>query len=200
MDVVNHFAYEHHYLSNFYACTIVYGGIVYASTEHAYQAAKTLDPQRRKMLGLEMNPRLTAASAKHIGRNLNIRPDWEEVKIQIMRELLWLKFDNPTLKQKLIATGDAYLEEGNWWHDTFWGVCHGKLDGRTCKKIRLHQAADERGEIADELLHIGENRLGLLLMEVRALAHGSPSVQDTEARACGCTVMKGWRCPVHDAP
>jgi predicted NAD-dependent protein-ADP-ribosyltransferase YbiA (DUF1768 family) len=40
------FKYEWEFLSNFYPCEIVWEGITYASTEHAYQAAKTQRPQR----------------------------------------------------------------------------------------------------------------------------------------------------------
>ena len=57
-----------------------------------------------------------------------------------MEDLIYQKFStNPELAAKLIATGDALLVEGNWWHDTFFGVCDGK----------------------------GENHLGLILMRVR---------------------------------
>jgi predicted NAD-dependent protein-ADP-ribosyltransferase YbiA (DUF1768 family) len=30
---------------------------------------------------------------------------------------------NPYLAEALLATGDAELEEGNWWHDNTWGAC-----------------------------------------------------------------------------
>jgi hypothetical protein len=71
-----------------------------------------------------------------------MRPDWDEVKIEVMRDVLVSKFQhNSELRQKLIDTGDAYLEEGNWWGDTFWGVCKGK----------------------------GQNKLGLLLIQLRNL-------------------------------
>ena len=63
------------------------------------------------------------------------------MKIDIMRQVLKSKFtQNPELKAKLIATGDAELIEGNNWNDRFWGVCRG----------------------------VGQNHLGKLLMEVRA--------------------------------
>lgn len=43
------------------------------------------------------------------------------------------------LRTKLIATGEKYIEETNWWGDIYWGVCNGK----------------------------GENNLGKILMNVR---------------------------------
>ena len=180
---IDHFAYEWRFLSNFYPVEVrlwitedgmIYARKmpdaaveVYASTEHAYQAAKTFITQKREVFQLASNPRLTAGQAKRIGRKLREqgqRSDWEQVNVGLMRELLQQKFDQETLKQKLLSTGTAYLEEGNTWHDTFWGVCHGKLEGIVCKQ----------GEHA----HIGDNLLGLLLMEVRvALAPPGPKIK-----------------------
>ena len=57
-----------------------------------------------------------------------------------MLEIVRSKFkQNKDLAKKLIETGDAYLEEGNWWGDKIWGVCNGE----------------------------GENRFGKILMQVR---------------------------------
>lgn len=72
-----------------------------------------------------------------------LRPDWEEVKIGIMEEIVRAKFtQNPHLAEKLLATGGQQIAEGNTWGDTCWGV-----DSRT-------------GE--------GENHLGQILMQVRS--------------------------------
>jgi predicted NAD-dependent protein-ADP-ribosyltransferase YbiA (DUF1768 family) len=51
-----------------------------------------------------------------------MRPDWEKIKVQTMRELVTLKFTDPQLAELLLATGDALIKEGNRWGDTFWGV------------------------------------------------------------------------------
>lgn len=153
MNSVNHFAYEFDFLSNFSPVTVVMDGVGYASVEHAYQAAKTTDLEKRWIFSLESNPNLTAGKAKTIGQNLELRPDWAKVKVTVMRDLLLQKFDHNTLTKKLLATGDAYLEEGNWWHDTFWGVCYHKLEGKVCKKPE-HEP-------------YGGNHLGYLLMDIR---------------------------------
>lgn len=73
-----------------------------------------------------------------------------------MRDLLLQKFDKNVLTKKLLATEEAYLEEGNNWHDTFWGVCYHKLEGKVCKK--------------PEHAPFGGNHLGYLLMDVRTHA------------------------------
>jgi hypothetical protein len=157
MERIDHFAYEHDFLSNFYPVAIVMEGAEYGSVEHAYQAAKVLNPEKRRILTLDFNPNLTAGQAKKVGRNLDLRDDWDEVKALIMRELLFQKFGNPALRARLLATGTAELVEGNYWEDRHWGVCYGGLptgfDGRKCKKWP-HDPA-------------GDNKLGQLLMEIR---------------------------------
>jgi ribA/ribD-fused uncharacterized protein len=177
MNKIDHFAYEYDWASNFYPVTITFDGLAYASVEHAYQAAKTIDIEKRWIFTLEVNPRLTAGQAKKLGQKLELRPAWERedgsefqaAKDIIMRELVMQKFTiADVLKKKLVDTGDAYLEEGNWWHDTYWGVCHGKLEGRICKHIGEHLSADDSGEIdPTKIAHLGQNKLGLLLMDIR---------------------------------
>ena len=107
----------------------------YPSAEHAYQAAKTLVPEERLLFATAATPSI----AKRLGRKVTLRRDWEEVKNQVMDNICFQKFSHPELKQKLIDTGDLYLEETNTWGDTYWGVCDGKgrnILGLTLMKIR----------------------------------------------------------------
>ena len=134
--VIDCFKGEYHWLSNFHSCPVHHEGLTFKNTEAAFQASKTLNmDEREKFVGI--NPLI----AKRMGRRVKLRSDWDDVKIVVMREVLRCKFSqNPELKAKLIATGDAELIEGNKHRDVFWGVCNGK----------------------------GNNQLGRLLMEVRA--------------------------------
>lgn len=69
----------------------------------------------------------TPGQAKREGQKLALRDDWERIKIEVMRILLFEKFlSHPDLAERLIATGEAELVEGNTWGDTYWGVCDGK--------------------------------------------------------------------------
>ena len=154
MNRIIQFAYEYDFLSNFHPSRLTFDGVAYATVEHAYQAAKTFDPVKT-IFGADFNPNLSAGQAKRVGQNLNLRDDWEKVKVPIMRLLLLQKFEDAKLKEKLKATGDAYLEEGNWWHDIFWGVCHHKMEGKTCREPQ-HRP-------------FGGNHLGYLLMDVRTV-------------------------------
>ena len=144
--MINNFDGDYAFLSNFYPSRIIYdeeyGHVIYADTvEHAFQAAKTLIPEERE----EIRKAETPGKAKRMGRAVTLRPDWEEVKTDVMRECLRSKFRFAPLAIDLINTGDEELVEGNTWHDNCWGNC-------TCE-----QCANKPGE----------NRLGKLLMEIR---------------------------------
>jgi hypothetical protein len=120
---IKEFEGEFRFLSNFWTAKVSYDGIEYPTTEHAFQAAKTLD------FGLrwEISQLPTPGKAKRAGRKLPLRPDWDQVKDQIMLELTILKFMNHRkLKEALLATGTAELVEGNNWGDAYWGVVKGQ--------------------------------------------------------------------------
>lgn len=111
------------WLSNFHLVGIVYEGVRYPSSEHAYQAAKTLDIEERRRIASMPKP----SDAMYAGRALQARPDWFAVRVQVMTDILRLKFAPGTeLAERLLATGDAHLEEGNYHGDRFWGTVHGK--------------------------------------------------------------------------
>ncbi len=122
MSVIDSFQDEYRFLSNFFLSEVNYKGVIWPSSEHLYQALKTLDLIKREEIR-----QATPGKAKRLGKKVEMRSDWDEVKDQIMSDVVWLKFSqNPELAQKLIETGDAELIEGNWWGDTYWGVCKGK--------------------------------------------------------------------------
>lgn len=135
---------EHRFLSNFYPAEVRMSGMEYPTVEHAFQAAKTTDPNLRWKVRAAGTP----GEAKRMGKNLELRPDWEEIKLEVMLALVRYKFTHHAeLAKKLLATGNATLVEGNDWGDTFWGACRKGFHG---------QAPLE-----------GQNHLGLILMKVR---------------------------------
>lgn len=120
--MINKFGGKHWWLSNFSLVpnSIRYGDMPYPTVEHAFQAAKTLDLGQRALIRSAATP----GHAKRLGREVQLRHDWEEVKFGIMTDLLRQKFALGTkLADKLIATGDERLVEGNYWHDQWWGDC-----------------------------------------------------------------------------
>lgn len=134
--IVNSFTGRFFWLSNFALSPFKWVDIEWPTVEHAYQAAKASNHTDM----LNVSRCLTPGEAKRMGRRLAIRPDWESVKLPMMRGLLALKFaSGSNMAGQLVGTGDTLLVEGNHWGDTFWGVCRG----------------------------VGENWLGRLLMELR---------------------------------
>jgi ribA/ribD-fused uncharacterized protein len=128
--MIKEFQGNYRFLSNFWW----FDGI---TVEHLYQVKKCLHFKDAEKILKATTP----GDAKRMGRHVEIKPNWEEIKIKIMLQLLEQKFSNPEMKRKLLATGKEYLQEGNRWGDTYWGV-----DLKTGK---------------------GENHLGQLIMIVR---------------------------------
>ena len=120
--IIDSFEGQYRWLSNFWPAVVMLDGYSYPSVEHAYQAAKSLDVDYR----WRCRSALHAGLAKRLGRTAALRHDWDTSKVGIMRELVRQKFAHPELAEKLLATGDAELIEGNHWNDTFWGVCRGR--------------------------------------------------------------------------
>lgn len=120
--IITKFEGEHRFLSNFYAVKIEYAGLVYPTVEHAYQAAKSDSVAERMFIARAETP----GKAKKIGKMLALRPDWESVKDNVMLALLFEKFEQPDLAQRLLNTGESLLIEGNTWGDKYWGVCDGE--------------------------------------------------------------------------
>lgn len=111
------------WLSNMHPVSVEYGGVIYPSVENAYQAAKTLDINARKEFEW-----MTPYGAKSAGKKLIIRPDWEEVKIPIMLDLVTQKYKWPRLRKRLLDTNDHELIEWNSHGDDFWGQITYKAD------------------------------------------------------------------------
>lgn len=132
---ISRFKGKYSFLSNFYPCFVEFEGIRYPSVEHAFQAAKTFDNDQR--FAFSILP--TASDAKKLGRKLKLRNDWEQVKEEVMYECLKSKFSNKNLKEMLLQTGYAHIEEGNNHGDMIWGTVNGR----------------------------GQNKLGKLLMRIR---------------------------------
>lgn len=137
---IEQFRGQYFFLSNFYDAPVTYLGLTYQNNEAAFQSAKVIgtkrESQRRAFTHLAPN------EAKRKGRHVLLRPDWEKAKDQVMYEIVKDKFtNNPDLQEKLLATGNAILTEGNTWHDVYWGY-----------DIRQKR---------------GQNKLGKILMRVR---------------------------------
>lgn len=143
METIATFKDEYRFLSNFYPCLLGYKGLTYPNAEAAFQAQKCSNEEDKVKYTLQKNP----VRVKQMGKKEpNLPSNWDSISYDIMNEILRVKFSVPALAEKLIATGDAYLEEGNRWHDNRWGRC-------TCEKCRDKES---------------RNWLGNILMDIRA--------------------------------
>ncbi|KAG0257912.1 hypothetical protein BG011_003682 [Mortierella polycephala] len=127
--------------SNFYYAPIVLDGHTWPTTEHYFQAQKFAHATDRDYVEL-IRMTSTPGSAAKLGRQHSwpLRPDWEEVKDDIMRKCVLQKFlQHSTLTKLLLDTGNRYLVE-HTRNDRYW---------------------------ADGGDGTGKNMLGKILMEIR---------------------------------
>lgn len=151
---------ETRFLSNFYPyktktgekyphkVSVYMNGIEFDCVENAYQAAKLLSKEEQiafsKMTPYETKAIMDAGLKE-------VRPDWENIKLNIMTELVFQKFlGSKDLTKLLLATREKELVEGNTWGDIFWGICDGK----------------------------GQNHLGQILMAVRSYIRDGKNSQN----------------------
>ena len=123
------FFYEQDFyvLSNFSAFTLYWRGLRFDTSEAAYHWEKFTD-QDGALVDVRAirHAILTAPSAheafKIAERNkAHRRPDWDDVKLEIMLNILREKVaQHEYVRRKLLATGDRCLIE-NSWRDDFWG-------------------------------------------------------------------------------
>jgi ribA/ribD-fused uncharacterized protein len=132
---ISSFRGKYIFLSNFYACTIKIHGLTFKSSEAAFQASKCESTE--SMTRFEM---LNSVDSKRLGRRIKLRSDWEDIKLDIMEEIIRKKFDTTELANRLIGTGDEEIIEENTWKDYYWGVCNGvgkNMLGKILMKTRL---------------------------------------------------------------
>lgn len=152
VDRICFYEQDFYVLSNFSSFNLNWKGHVFPTSEHAYHWEKFRDPVegesdndrfQRKSLANFMIEAPSAHEAFTIAnhwKNMR-RVDWDDVKVDIMRNILWAKVNQHTyVRRKLLASGDRKLVE-NSWRDDYWGW----------------------GPNQD-----GQNMLGKLWMEIRA--------------------------------
>jgi ribA/ribD-fused uncharacterized protein len=158
--LIDHFTGTHGFVSNFDTHPFLYDGLEYASAEHAFNAAKTLDAAAAEQVRAASTP----AIAKRLGRKVPLRDGWDErVRFEVMRAVLEAKFTDPGLRAQLLATGTALLVESTTWHDQVWGDC-------TCDEHRPWP---------------GANHLGRMLMALRADLRGDAADRWTRVAVTG---------------
>ena len=133
--MITSFKDDYEFLSNFYPCKITIAGYTFPSVENAYQAMKCANLSD---YGQFVN--IVPAEAKKLGRKVQLRSDWEQIKYNVMRQLLDLKFQDKVLLKMLQDTAPESIIEGNYWHDNYWGMCQ-------CDKCKSKIKYNHLGEL-----------------------------------------------------
>lgn len=138
--MIEEFKGDYKFLCNFYeGKPFEYKGMWFTNSEAAFHSQKCLK-RSKEFEGLKPK------ESKQLGRQVPLRPDWNDVRLEIMCEVCYAKFtQDKDLKKKLLETGDEYLQEGNFHRDAYWG--------------RIWN--DEKKA------WIGDNNLGKILMKIR---------------------------------
>ncbi|MEK6967107.1 MAG: NADAR family protein [Nanoarchaeota archaeon] len=145
--------------SNFSEHPLSIDNKIWPTAEHYFQAQKfsLTSPEHAEKIRLVVSP----TDALRLGRERTypIRHDWEEIKDDVMRLAVAVKFSSHSdLEQKLLSTGDAHIIEAAP-HDFYWGEGNGS----------------------------GKNMLGKILMEVRSAlrTENIPNYKDTLGKLTG---------------
>lgn len=156
LDTDSHvFFYEQEFyvLSNFSAFALTWKGQWFPTSEHAYHWEKF--PGKVGSEAWQARTRVKCALSAHEAFKLAEkhralrRPDWDDVKVDIMRDILRAKAgQHEYVRRKLLESGDRVLVEDSW-RDPYWGW----------------------GPNRD-----GQNMLGKLWMEVRAELRATPAI------------------------
>jgi len=145
--MISEFQNEYRWLSNFAPVKIVLDEIEYPSVEQAYMSAKSDDAAWKEFCATSNTE---PKEVKKMSVLITIKPDWELMKLQVMKSCLVQKFNTEPYRTKLLLTGDEYIQEGNRWGDIYWGVCLNT--------------------------NMGENTLGKLIMEICKTLGSSPII------------------------
>lgn len=117
-ETVYGFFKDYRFLSNYHISPVSYQGLHFTCSEAAYQGAKCLDP--KDMVAFTT---MTPSQARATGQVVQMRKDWEQIKLKVMTDVLYSKFSiSDELRTKLLETGERDLIEANHWGDRFWGV------------------------------------------------------------------------------
>ena len=134
---------EYGEFSNWFPAEFVYDGLKWANTEQAFMYFKSSDPTYQKRVRQTPDPR----AVKVLGRTCKLRPDWDNIKYDVMLEVNLAKYkQNPWLAQVLLDTGDRPIHEN--CKDPWWG--------------------------GGPNFPAGRDMLGKVLVEVRRRLRGSP--------------------------
>lgn len=127
------------YLQPWIATVELYQAL-YPTVEHFFQATKAVYYVDHEHI---RNQR-TASVAKQVGREIDLRQDWESVKFEVMVVGLRAKFADDPFRETLLATRDRFIAEDSPY-DFEWGIrdAEGGFGGNNMLGKALMMVRDE---------------------------------------------------------
>jgi ribA/ribD-fused uncharacterized protein len=138
--------YEHDFyvLSNFSAFRITFEGQTFDTSEAAYHYQRFTKAHDRRAVQYAYSAHDAfryAQDNKH-----RQRPDWDDVKVGVMRRILVAKaWQHEYVRRKLLATGDRELVEDSW-RDGFWGWGPNRNGQNVLGKLWMEVRAELRAQ------------------------------------------------------
>ncbi len=146
-NCIGFYTREWYCLDNFASFKVEYKGVIYSTSEHAYQAAKFVESAPK--IAREITDSFSAHDAQRIAHENKdkVCSDWDEKKLHIMEEILRAKLKHPYIQKKLLQTGDYTIVEDSP-KDGFWGWGNDTQGQNQLGKIwmKLRQELKERSK------------------------------------------------------
>lgn len=128
-------------LDIFFPFEVNFGGVTFPSVGHAFESARSLEESWVRTC---INPNSTKEILYRRHEELEIVPNWNQIKLKLMFDLITQKYSDKKLKAELLDTKGQNIEAGGEDASEFWGK-NWAVEPNT-----------------------GENWLGRIIMEVRS--------------------------------
>jgi len=114
-----------------------FSGITYYNTEQYFQSKKCDDREFiEKILSLD-----DPGDARSLGQECNLRADWENIKVKVMRRGNFYKFyRNKDLMKLLLSTNGSIIFKSS---TDFWNKWNGKILEELRDFFKFHKGGDE---------------------------------------------------------
>lgn len=133
---------DYGFMSNYYKARFFIYGRWWPSVEHPYQAKKCYKLEEFDAIWQTVRSK----DARELGQKIEMRPDWAEVRADVMYECVLAKFlQHKDLRDQLIDTGNEELIEDSP-ADWYWGCGNDGTGQNMLGKILMKVRSELQGE------------------------------------------------------